>query len=234
MAEQWLSIVEYARTYKISDMTVRRRIKTGRLEAVLQDGKYYIPIKPTTVPKTAALKPNESRRDEGVTSDFAPSIVNDSMNRNAEIQIIKGHPTARTVYPETPAQPLVATAKGLTAFSQISPPPPITKDSVYPAPSTASSAHHEVGERVIPSSLRQSLIQYETSLIDSKALISFCESALRKVQDGERKTYEKFKSKLETLEATICAKDQEIKSLRQQLEDLQLLVKILERRKSAG
>jgi hypothetical protein len=234
MAEQWLSIVEYARTYKISDMTVRRRIKTGRLEAVLQDGKYYIPIKPTTVPKTAALKPNESRREEAVTTDFAPSMFNDSMNRNAEIQIIKGHPTARTVYPETPAQPLAATAKGLTAFSQISPTASITKDVVYPVPSTASSAHHEVGEKVIPSSLRQSLIQYETSLIDSKALISFCESALRKVQDGERKTYEKFKSKLETLEATIGAKDQEIKSLRQQLEDLQLLVKILERRKSAG
>lgn len=40
---QWLSIVEYARRYQVSDMTVRRRIKTGRLQAVLQDGKYYIP-----------------------------------------------------------------------------------------------------------------------------------------------------------------------------------------------
>lgn len=234
MAEQWLSIVEYARTYKISDMTVRRRIKTGRLEAVLQDGKYYIPIKPTTVPKTAAFKPTESRRDEGATSDFSPSVVHDNMSRNAEIQIIKGHPTARTVYPETPAQPLLATPKGLTALNPISPPASVTKDSGYPASSKNSSGHHEVGEKVIPSSLRQSLIQYETSLIDSKALISFCESALRKLQDGERKTFEKFKSKLETLEATICAKDQEIKSLRQQLEDLQLLVKILERRKSAG
>jgi hypothetical protein len=234
MAEQWLSIVEYARTYKISDMTVRRRIKTGRLEAVLQDGKYYIPIKPTTVPKTAVLKPNDSRRDDGVTADFSTSSSNSGMGRNSEIQIIKGHPTARTVYPETPAQPLLSTPKSFTTVSPSPPAAAVTKDSAYaPSPAT-TSAHHEGGEKLIPSSLRQSLIQYETSLIDSKALISFCESALRKLQDGERKTFEKFKCKLETLEATICAKDQEIKSLRQQLEDLQLLVKILERRKSAG
>ena len=42
MSEQWLSIVDYARTNNLSDMTVRRRIKTGRLEAVLRDGKYFI------------------------------------------------------------------------------------------------------------------------------------------------------------------------------------------------
>lgn len=39
----WLSIVEYARKFAVSDMTVRRRIKNGKLKAVLRDGKYYIP-----------------------------------------------------------------------------------------------------------------------------------------------------------------------------------------------
>jgi hypothetical protein len=42
MSQEWLSIIEYARKHQISDMTIRRRIKTGRLEAVLRDGKYYI------------------------------------------------------------------------------------------------------------------------------------------------------------------------------------------------
>lgn len=41
MAE--LSIVEYARRHSVSDMTVRRRIKTGKLKAILKEGKYYIP-----------------------------------------------------------------------------------------------------------------------------------------------------------------------------------------------
>ncbi len=44
MSEQWMSIVEYARTFAISDMTVRRRIKNGKLPAVLRDGKYYIKV----------------------------------------------------------------------------------------------------------------------------------------------------------------------------------------------
>ena len=44
MAQQWLSIVEYARAFNISDMTIRRRIKTGKLVATLKDGKYFIPV----------------------------------------------------------------------------------------------------------------------------------------------------------------------------------------------
>ena len=44
MTDRWMTIVEYARFYNISDMTVRRRIKTGKLQAILKDGKYYIPI----------------------------------------------------------------------------------------------------------------------------------------------------------------------------------------------
>ena len=43
MAIEWLSIVEYARAYNVSDMTIRRRIKTGKLNAELRDGKYFIP-----------------------------------------------------------------------------------------------------------------------------------------------------------------------------------------------
>ncbi len=43
MSMQWLSIVDFARHYNISDMTVRRRIKNGKLQAVLREGKYYIP-----------------------------------------------------------------------------------------------------------------------------------------------------------------------------------------------
>lgn len=44
MSTEWMSIVEYARAFNVSDMTIRRRIKTGKLEAVLKDGKYFIPV----------------------------------------------------------------------------------------------------------------------------------------------------------------------------------------------
>jgi hypothetical protein len=43
MTTQWLSIVDFARHYNLSDMTVRRRIKNGKLQAILREGKYYIP-----------------------------------------------------------------------------------------------------------------------------------------------------------------------------------------------
>ena len=44
MDSQYQSIIQYAREHSISDMTVRRRIKTGKLYAVLRDGKYLIPL----------------------------------------------------------------------------------------------------------------------------------------------------------------------------------------------
>ena len=44
MSQAWLSIVEYAREFSVSDMTVRRRIKTGKLRSEMRDGKYYIPV----------------------------------------------------------------------------------------------------------------------------------------------------------------------------------------------
>ena len=54
VGENWLSIVEYARINQLSDMTVRRRIKTGRLQAILHEGKYYIEGEP---PKLKPSKP---------------------------------------------------------------------------------------------------------------------------------------------------------------------------------
>ena len=43
MEENWISILEYARQHQLSHVSVRRKIKTGRLQAVLKDGKYFIP-----------------------------------------------------------------------------------------------------------------------------------------------------------------------------------------------
>ena len=42
MSEQWLTIIEYARNKCVSGMTIRRRIKSGKLSAVIRNGKYYI------------------------------------------------------------------------------------------------------------------------------------------------------------------------------------------------
>ena len=39
---EWVSISEYARRFNLSEITVRRRIKQGRVNAELKNGKYYI------------------------------------------------------------------------------------------------------------------------------------------------------------------------------------------------
>jgi hypothetical protein len=57
MSDQWFSIVEYARTFSVSDMTVRRRIKNGKLKAVLKDGKYFIPVNATGARPQSAPRP---------------------------------------------------------------------------------------------------------------------------------------------------------------------------------
>lgn len=59
MTDQWLSIVEYAKKHDISDMTVRRRIRAGKVDAELREGKYFI-----RVPGGAgeALTPEPPRR----------------------------------------------------------------------------------------------------------------------------------------------------------------------------
>lgn len=51
MTEQWLSIVEYAKRHDISDMTVRRRIRAGKVNAELREGKYFIQVDGSTSPK---------------------------------------------------------------------------------------------------------------------------------------------------------------------------------------
>jgi hypothetical protein len=209
MTEQWLSIVEYARTYQVSDMTVRRRIKTGKLHAILQDGKYFIPVPgqdgrggagSVVVPREGAA-PTQPRHSSQHSSQHLAYQQQAPRPQSMEPFAVKGHP---------PVQPALQGPKH--------------------SPVRALAPLDE-GEGIIPNSLRRASSSEEISLVDSRALLAYCEASLRKVAEGERRTVEKFKGKLEALEAVLGQRDLEIKTLRQQGEDLQLLVKILEKRK---
>lgn len=211
MAEQWLSISEYARTFGVSDMTVRRRVKTGRLHAVLKEGKYFIPVQMGDG-RSASVQSERS-----VPSSQANSLP--TKRSGGEMQVIKGHPQAHKTF--------------LQNEPRHAPLPPLLRDPEPAMPQVrAEYVASDDGDSVIPHSLRRPLHGAETSLVDTRALIAFCEATMRKVSEGERRTVEKFKSKLEALEATLVSKDMEIKSLRQQVEDLQLLVKILEKKRA--
>ena len=216
MAEQWLSIVEYARHYKVSDMTVRRRIKTGKLHAVLKEGKYFIPV--------AANDSRGSGMDHTANHMAEPHYEDQSSpstprRHSGEMSLIKGHPAAHKTYsqpphelPRLPTQPSAVETREIRANYRMS---------------------DEGDGANIPTSLRRPLTAQETSLVDTRALLAYCDASLRKLGENERRTVDKFKSKLEALEATLASKDFELKSLKQQVEDLQLLVKILEKKRMA-
>lgn len=206
MTEQWLSIVEYARTFQVSDMTIRRRIKTGKLHAILQDGKYFIPVSGNALNQRSGM-PTRHPHERVVVGESGRETLSDTklpFNRVASNAM---------------SEPVVVKS------NQIGMKHPTQQISSEFEP------QQRQGEMVVPGSLTRPLLTQESSLVDTRALLAYCEASLRKISDNERRTVEKFKSKLETLEAVLASRDLEIKALRQQLEDLQLLVKILERRK---
>jgi hypothetical protein len=179
MAEQWLSIVEYARSFAVSDMTVRRRIKTGRLQAVLKEGKYYIPVGPGTAAEAAEFAAAEARQ-------------------------------ASDPLPVKPASVAVPTIKDEPAVSPVQTPRP------------------GASFRTLPGNLSNNLQKYDNTLVDSQALLQFCEHSVTRINSIERHLQESFQLRLQSMEAQLKLKDSQIAQLMQQVEDLQMLVKLME------
>lgn len=243
MSEQWLSIVDYARTFSVSDMTIRRRIKTGRLEAVLREGKYYIPVGSDRAGKPLRLnirKESESfataeadsgnfERDlaratfEGVTSQIPLSSQREPPQVRSQPVQVTGHVLRSRISPSF-NQP---NHRG-TAFSDSE----RVREEAHVPQTQAPHGHYESG--LIPGHIRLGIEESATSLVESKALLDFCESVLRRFSRLEARLEEGFKTKMTLLESHMTAKDQENNKLRQQIEDLQLLIKILEKGPGSG
>jgi len=195
MTEQWLSIVEYARSCNVSDMTVRRRIKNGKLQAVLKDGKYFIPA-------------SELEND---------SVDTASHQRQSEANVIRNHPKAEATISQS--------------YRSQMPQNTVSHNNVGPSKGNQSAYNSSPSDTYIPQSLRQPLETSVQSIADTRALLAFCEVSLKKFADLERRQAEKFKARMESMECKLDAKNQEISYLKQQLEDMQLLVKIIEAKK---
>lgn len=200
MAEQWLSIVEYARTFALSDMTVRRRIKNGKIKAVLKDGKYFIPV-------------------HGAASAPAPTPT---VERPTPVQMAPAHrpPVSR------PAQQYPTNMDIHRAPPPRMPeqrPTPVSYDPVPVAP--------QVGQLyTLPDAVTKNLASYEHTVVTTQQLLNFCHNALKKQELLEKQVEQRFASRIQAFEHAVQAKDAEIVNLRQQIEDLQLLVKVFERK----
>jgi hypothetical protein len=174
MAEQWMSIVEYARSFSVSDMTVRRRIKNGKLHAVLKDGKYFIPVDGA----------------KHMTHTQTP-VISQQVNHESY-------------------QPAIAsTPDRVGAFS----PMLISKDNE---------------DSQIPYDIKANLTKQESCLVDTSELLGFCESSLTSLKTLEKHIEENYKNKYALLEEKIRYKDLELARLKQQVEDLQTLIHMME------
>jgi hypothetical protein len=189
MADQWLSIVEYARETGISDMTIRRRIRTGRISAELRDGKYFIPV---TVDQGSGQ----------ISAVKSGSRSSNPVQRHAESSM-------EFLTPERKSIPTV-----------------VSSNTVGPRPQAQPQEH-----QAVPEWLAKPLVDAGMASVEARGLIEFCHRALEQARATVSSVEARYASRLEALNAQIAQKDQEIKSLNQQVEDLQLLVQILERKK---
>ncbi len=202
MAEQWLSIVEYARTFAVSDMTVRRRIKTGRLRAVLREGKYYIPLSAGEGEREADIP-----ADEMIHSESAEEIL--------------------PVPPYVSAVPNSLHAQSSTKHLSL----PINRSfedrGEVPASRTGASF------KTLPLQMIQSLGKAENSLVDTQGLLQYCDQSLTRINSIERHLQEGYQLRLQNVENQLKIKDGLIAQLKQQVEDLQMLVKLMEQNPKA-
>jgi hypothetical protein len=200
MADQWLSIVEYARQFNMSDMTVRRRIKTGKIQAVLREGKYYIPL-------------SEALRKMANQSGANAQAAKPQPAQN----LVKAHPVPERTYAPTPAEHHIPHQQHPHAHVAPRVAAPV------PTPDFGTSPF-------IPTPLRQATVNHPSSVVESATLLAFCEAALKKAQEAEQRLEAHYRERVARLESEISQRDLQIKSLSQQVEDLQLLTKILEKK----
>jgi len=171
MPGQWLSIVEYARNFKISDMTVRRRIRTGRLKAVLKDGKYFIPI-------------DSSHHPENNCSDES------------------------TIIPNKP-----------------------NSIPIYPRPSNFQSNHIEnVYNNDIPIEISEKVSVSETAVVATRALLDFCNTTIKNSEEKCQALLKEKEAQMGKLLERINMLNKSLSSEKQQVEDLQLLIKVFEKK----
>ncbi len=244
MSDQWMSIVEYARTFSISDMTIRRRIKSGKIHAVLREGKYYIPVKMTDAGKFIP------QRKTGIVAE--PENEEQTPRTPAvEPQIPRLIPRQISISPNQSAtsQNSLWEHRGVEQRSR----PNIELSEQHKSPYyngvllTANGEAHEfqntsAGATSLPSrpnpynynnSATQITAQADAQIFSQLShkienMISLTRDTLGRLDREKRHIQGEFEQKILAQQEQLKNRDMEVQNLRQKLEDMQLLIKIME------
>ena len=237
MADQWLSIVEYARCFNISDMTVRRRIKNGKLHAVLKEGKYYIPIaddisKPSSrfhhstedigEPEPREFFKHRWDNDESEDEDYF-EVPNKSHHKQSKKSERLRYPGERyKSHFSSQDEKRHVQAGSYQSNKRL-------KQNEVKRPQNVRNFSH------LPKEITGSFDNQAASMIETEALLEFCNTAMRSLDHSKKVIEESFKNKVEALEektkaleAQLGEKDLKVEDLKQKVEDFQLLIKIIE------
>jgi hypothetical protein len=183
-------------------MTIRRRIRCGRIRAELRDGKYYIPLE-MDLKNSHAVPARSSEAPKQAINTPDPSK-----------QVVKNRPTQFFIESDVPNRV-----------------PPV----VHRAPQVHTPVNYAVAPAVaakdVPETLVRPLVDAGLASVEARALIEFCDRALDQAKSTVQAVEHKYTARVEALNAELHSRNQEIKILNQQIEDLQLLVQILERKK---
>lgn len=253
MNDQWLSIVEYARCFQISDMTVRRRIKTGRLHAVLKDGKYYIPLQEEAEGQNDSFDSPVNLREEIRTPNREFFSQNQERrvpqgNGNRYQQIKHVTPKKPQRYPVLPNQKNQQTApyKDYEFKNQSSYKDHESKQNLFKKDSLLHSVSRqtksknfqgdlEKASKVLPQDLVGRLHKQQTCSLDSSELINFCAKVVENLNQTEKTLKDNYKEKFDSLnvktkhlETEIKNRELKLNEMKQKVEDLILLVKMIE------
>jgi hypothetical protein len=231
MNEQWMSIVEYARSFNISDMTVRRRIRTGRIQAVLREGKYYIPV----ANSQGHLKSSAPRANLDTPNPFRTAATNFSTPEAPALRPQAKH-IGSTHLSERPASGSQTadsfSSKGMQGYSSST-----MSESHTPAARHYESARPSSESRLNDNNMMAKLMQIvhddNKKLADKlEKVYAICSDSTTALHGVHEKIEQSFRGKINTLETILSSKEAEIEQLNQKIQDLQLLISILERRSS--
>ncbi len=223
MEERWLSIVEYARTFQVSDMTVRRRIKTGKIPHTLRNGKYFIPVvldrngHPVAVDSKGSNQPQNQKQTQRQSSSQRSDFESGYYKNNSEPLQQEYRPkNQRDVVQNRPTQGSHLNAShfesthgfGL-APERTEAPAPIANSYVAKPRTNLSSGSAENSPEL-------------------QRMLNVCDRVLSELQQSNQIVKRNSEAEISLLQQELSIKEAHISKLNQQLEDLQVLVKILE------
>ena len=216
MAEQWLSIVEYARTFNVSDMTVRRRIRTGRIKAELKEGKYFIPVSRNEIANSISEveEPSAPSIRERGSSFYRPKVESHHL------------PVTRPQVSQERVPGNFRMEEESRDVQVHSRQREFSRPQGEPERSSAELTHNKFG--------RSDEIISKVGDIDLSVqnLTEACRKGFEKITAMEAQLEARYRSDIVALESRLKNKDLELDKQSQKIEDLQLLISILEKRNS--